>query len=219
VGSDDIHKKRGKNRALQRKRVVIQRQASKRILVLCEGETEDIYIKTFAKPYKDKIVVEASAKCPTCPVGMADKAIELKEQDGDFDAIFLVFDNDVVTPEKMAKIDELADVNNLHLVKSDPCFEYWLLLHFKFTRKPYKRLPNKSPCDQVVSELRKISGMESYNKAAEINLSLLMSKTDTAIKFAERSIDAWNSEGQSNPSTNMHELIACICDPSSYFEK
>ena len=215
MGSDDLYKKRRKDRTALRKREAIERQAKSRILVLCEGETEVAYISMFAKFHKSKIVVDVSAKCPTCPAGMADTAIEIKEHDSGYDSVFLVFDLDVVSIEKIGRVDDLARQHELKLIKSDPCFEYWLLLHFTYTRKPYNRLPKKSPCDQVVSDLKQIKGIESYDKVASINLALLMSNVDTAIIHAKRSFAESLSVKLSNPSTNMYELIDYISKPSN----
>ena len=215
MGSDDLHKKRklAKSRAKARMRVVKERRVRTRILVLTEGETEEEYISKLAESIKDKITVDTSSNCPTCPLGIARKAIELKKYDKDYDAIFLVFDLDVVSAEKLNEVEQIANSNSLTLIKTDPCFEYWLLLHFHFTTQPYERLPDKSPCHQVVSDLKKIEGMESYDKVASMNTPLLISKTLTAITHSKRSLEQSKEIGKSNPSTNMHELVQYITSP------
>lgn len=210
MGSDDLHKKHKALRARQDKRVKENREQKTRILILCEGETEVEYVSAIIRPFKQKFIAEISSKCPTCPLGIIEKAMKITKYDPEFEKVFILFDCDVVTPEKMEKVNQIAGQQKFHLIKSDPCFEYWLLLHFKYTRKPYLRLDDKSSCEQVISDLKTISGMESYDKVKSINLPLLTSNLENAILHSRRSVLASNEVNVTNPSSNMYELVVYI---------
>ena len=214
MGSDDLHKKRRERRAIAQKRVMLERKQRGRALVLCEGETEEFYVSVVSKSVRDKIVIDVSAQCPTCPLGMLKKAKEIVSQDEDYDRVFLIFDCDVVTPEKMSKVITMAKESEFTLIKSDPSFEYWLLVHFNYTRKPFTRLQDKSPSDQVISELKKINGMQGYAKAKSLNMSLLVNNIAEAVTNSKRSISDSQKDGASNPSTNMYVLIDYLNNPN-----
>ena len=192
---------------------MLERKQRGRALVLCEGETEEFYVSTVSKSVKEKIVIDVSAQCPTCPLGMLNKAKEIVSQDKDYDRVFLIFDCDVVTQDKMSKVITMATEAGFTLIMSDPSFEYWLLGHFKFTRKPFTRLQDKSPSDQVISELKKINGMQGYAKAESLNMPLLINNIAQAIKNSKTSMSESQKDGATNPSTNMHVLIEYLYNP------
>jgi len=50
-------------------------------------------------------------------------------------------------------------------VVSYPCFEYWLLLHFTFTRSPFSASNGKSAAEVVTAELKKYPPFEVYEKS------------------------------------------------------
>jgi len=53
------------------------------------------------------------------------------------------------------------------VIASYPCFEYWLLLHFGYSRKPYARAGARSPADCLIEDLMKFPGMGDYGKGAK----------------------------------------------------
>jgi S-ribosylhomocysteine lyase LuxS involved in autoinducer biosynthesis len=86
-----------------------------------------------------------------------------------------------------------------------PCFEYWLLLHFKYTTSPYAPTGNKSAADQVLSELK--NELPNYAKAEKGVYNSLKNSLNKAKKYAQNSLEESNRNGSDNPSTLVHELV------------
>ena len=55
-------------------------------------------------------------------------------------------------------LKEIKKLDNVFFIANTPGFEYWVLLHFKNTNKYFES------CDQVISEIHKIDGMNGYEK-------------------------------------------------------
>lgn len=82
---------------------------------------------------------------------------------------------------------------------STPCFEYWLLLHFKDTTKSYRGLHRRSACAQVIEELK--SDLRDYRKNDSRLFKELEERMPVAIERAKRS----REEGAS--STEVWRLV------------
>ena len=93
-------------------------------------------------------------------------------------------------------------------INSVPCFEYWLLLHFTYSTKPYQPLPRNSTGDQVLSDL--CGYMPHYKKEADDVFSELIGQLEHAKRNAERALRAANLNGTDNPSTRVHELVTYL---------
>jgi len=52
------------------------------------------------------------------------------ESKGTHDSFWLVCDKDHIDEAKWKKIVELCSINGINIALSNPCFEYWLLLHY-----------------------------------------------------------------------------------------
>ncbi len=98
--------------------------------------------------------------------------------------------------------------NTFFAINSVPCFEYWLLLHFKDTTKPYSPLPQNSACNQVLTDLRIY--LPGYSKGNNGIFSLLVDKMDFATKNAECAAQIAGEAGTDNPSTRVHELVGYL---------
>ena len=61
--------------------------------------------------------------------------MELEKDAGDL--AFVVCDTDFHKEDQIQEARTLAEQNNITLLLSNPCFEIWLLLHFKYSTKPY----------------------------------------------------------------------------------
>jgi hypothetical protein len=108
--------------------------------------------------------------------------------------------------------DEAADKSGkeseIDFLPSYPCFEYWYLLHYSDSRKPYSMKGNKSPADCLIADLRKCKGMEKYDKGSTIDLyQLLCHQLSTARKRSHRILTQAVQDGDLNPSTRIHELF------------
>ncbi len=119
----------------QKKRRTGFREVNKRIVVATEGATERNYIKRFIG--KDRFSNVSFAKQtgdnsdPDSVINSLDKAkerIAQKFDPNDDDEYWAVIDKDRWDLERAAK---RIRQNSYCLAESYPCFELWLLLHFK----------------------------------------------------------------------------------------
>ena len=111
------------------------------ILIVCEGEnTEPQYLKGFAGACKNprvRVRVHDETGVPKTLVCLAKEAkVEAEAQakrEGDsnlrFDTVWCVFDVDE-HPDIPAAMTMASD-NGIELAISSPCFELWLILHFR----------------------------------------------------------------------------------------
>ena len=84
---------------------------------------------------------------------------------------------------------------------STPCFEYWLLLHFTFTNKPFQGTPGgPSACQQVIRELE--TYIEDYRKADGGIYGRCREQLPTAIQNAKR-----NPRSGRSSSTDVWKLV------------
>ena len=110
-------------------------EATLKLLIVCEGETEVLYWKQFLAFLKLQDRVEVRKAKSTNPY------VELKLLLTDFlyrkaigtqthRSIWLVFDRD--SHENFDKLrQEIGKLSDVHVVVSNPCFEYWFLLHYE----------------------------------------------------------------------------------------
>jgi hypothetical protein len=132
------------------------------------------------------------------------RAIAIKESsnwDNELDQIWAVFDTEQAGthPDLMQAI-QLAQENQVSLAISNPCCEYWFLLHFEHTDRPFRN------ADQVCDALRRY--IPDYNKSKPVYL-LLRDQMETALIRAQqlryRSEQNWKD--LSNPSTGIDVLV------------
>ena len=192
------------------------RQPAPRILLVCEGEkTEPLYFRDMVNAWDIGNQVKIARNDGFSPdriVAQADELYAQAKQEGDgFDDIYCVFDRD-------AHEHFNAAINRLHTLKANgrplnavvsvPCFEFWLLLHFGYTEKPYSSTGNKSVGNAVVSDLKKKPGFTKYDKGMVGVFKLLAPNLEQALKHAQQlaAHRAGNDE-HPNPSTQVHLLV------------
>ena len=211
MAGDKLFQKRRARRAKAAQREKKLRKESRRILIVCEGETEKGYFTHYAKKESD-LLYHITSECGTSPHCVAEHALYLSEADGDFDIAFAVFDGDTADKGNYNKaIKSLSESSKVNAVPTTPCFEYWLLLHFTFSRRPYLGTSKaKSACTQILDELKKFSGMESYVKGEKLNFPAFEGKLDVAITHSKRAITEAADGNQRNPSSLIHVVIEAI---------
>ena len=120
-----------------------------------------------------------------------------------YDRIYCVFDRDEHATFNTASQE--ARASRIELARSWPCFEFWLLLHFVFTRRPYTRSPGRSAGQRCVHELR--GRLPGYEKGAGETFRGLEDRLDTALSNADSAQADANATREPNPSTEIHELV------------
>jgi len=176
------------------------------VLVICEDtKSSKNYLNDAKVFYRVNADVEVLHAGKTNPLGIVNYALERQRH---YNNVFCVIDRD--THEDFDQAMDLAQSSErLSMIVSYPCFEYWLLLHFKYSRKAYARTGKKSPGDQMLKALKECETMENYEKGGSIGLFDRLSGEPLAIakKNAARSLAAAVAEKENNPSTTLHELL------------
>jgi hypothetical protein len=166
MSSDNFFNKRKikATKALQRESA--NRQEYEKVLIVCEGsKTEPLYFKELIDHYEIHTAnVKVSGDCNSDPMSVVSHGLKLYENEanslsGAFDKVYFVFDRDTHSnyQKALAKIKKEKPAKTFIAITSVPCFEYWLLLHFKYTAAPYMPTGNKSPADNVLRKPSKIT--------------------------------------------------------------
>jgi RloB-like protein len=180
-----------------------------RILIVCEGtRTEPGYFNELR--HTEKIPIELVISPGGVPKTLVERAVELKNsakkdakfrQDENllFDEVWCVFDIDEHPAVPDAK-QQTRD-NEIDLAISNPCFELWILLHFRDQRAHIDRAVVQRECVKYLPDYEKKVpfGMQhpTYREAVQRALAL----------------DTWQQSrgrGGSNPWTAVHKLTEKI---------
>lgn len=213
MGSDNLfHRRKAKN-ANQLRRRRARRAPYEKVLIVCEGKkTEPYYFKECVQFYKLNMAnVEVDGDCGSSPKSVLQRAIELwseaNQKDDPYDRVYCVFDKDDHTTydETIRKISEYEPRGIFYAVVSVPCFEYWLLLHFKYTTKPYVARGNRSVGVEVLRALKE--EIPGYKKGDKNIFRALFEQIECAKANAAKSLQHAQDRCDDNPSTNVHELI------------
>lgn len=181
------------------------REPYDKILIVCEGEkTEPIYckgLKNYLRLNSANVEIVGEGATPAKIVERAKALDKWAKGMGDpFDKIFCVFDKDTHADYQRA-LDQCAQ-KNYTAITSVPAFEYWLLLHFRYTTKPY------DDASSVTHDLKE--WMPNYHKSYPGIFDELQNKLETAKRNAEQSLNATEKAGTDNPSTKAHKLVQSL---------
>lgn len=213
MGSEDLFHKRKAKSALDLARRKARRAPYAKALIVCEGEkTEPNYFNGLKNHYGlNSANVEICGDSGSDPAGIYRYARQRHRQEKDagdaFDRVFCVFDKDT-HPSYQTIVAAIADATPkcvFTAITSVPCFEYWLLLHFNYSTRPYAALPGNSACDQVLTELR--GYLPDYAKGAGDIFPRLIDQLDFAKNNAARALAAAGRNHSDNPTTRVHELV------------
>ena len=176
---------------------------NKRGLILCEGETEENYFKGLISQEKyrrkfSSIDVDIYKPKDHSPVGLIkhakDRIRQAKQERNEYNFIWVVFDKD--SHQGIPDAFEMARITRprIDIAFTIPCFEFFVLLHFCRTTKPFAR------CDDVVSEIRAKGFIPNYEKSPTLFNSLVPSM--------KTSLDngAWVSAQSNNDIANGKKI-------------
>jgi hypothetical protein len=172
-----------------------------RFLIVCEGRvTEPEYINLIRINEKINLVRVIIDNQGGTPKTLVDRAVAEKRQNksefGKEDEIWCVFDID--EHPLIAEAKQKASSNGIKLAISNPCFEFWLLLHFVYHSAPISRQEARRECE---------ARMNGYQK--HIPGDALFPLLGTALENAQR-LAKWHETRQTvgeNPSTEVYKLI------------
>lgn len=177
------------------------------VLVLCEDlKSSKSYLESLAKHHRAIVKVVFDHCGNTDPLGIVREAKRCK---GNYEQVYCVIDRD--THHNFDQAIDYAKAVGVNMVVSYPCFEFWLLLHFGYNRRPYMASGSRSAGDQVVAELRRSPGMHNYQKGSKTDwFAFLLDRYETAKRNAARSLQDAQRDEEPNPSTELHNLILVI---------
>lgn len=183
------------------------------ILIVCEGaETEPNYFESLRDYLKLSTVSVKIKDCAGAPISVVEEARAQEEKrlqdvrDGRtnaprFEAVWCVFDaEDPRHNQTFDRAVQIADQNGYQLAVSNPAFEFWYVLHFERTTRPFV------DGDKLKRYLtRHIPG---YKPAMPV-FDVLVPSTATAIRHARSILEDHlrDKERFPNPSTSVHLLV------------
>ena len=181
------------------------------VLVICEDtKSGKRYLEDASLYFRVKVSVEIIHCGKTDPKGIVKEAISRQKK---FDHIFCAIDRD--THQNFDEALILAKTaEKVDIIVSYPCFEFWLLLHFGYSRKPYAAAGKYSAADLLIKDLCTYPDLENYEKGKDLNIfNLLLGKRfDEARRIAPKVLTEAIASEEMNPSTRLHELL-------DFFEK
>lgn len=184
----------------QRRRPGNRQPRSRLLVVCCGGRTEKQYLDGMRRHFRNspvRIEVRPSALSPSQLIEYA-KTVRQRDPDG-FDEVWCVFDVDDYA-EDIAKAVPVARRAKISLAISNPCFEFWLLLHFADHCAWLK-----DPAAVKSKLCRHLSG---YDKT-RIDFAAFVPGIPDAIERGRRLTDSGRTHVD-NPSTTMWRLAATI---------
>lgn len=217
MGTDDIFKRKRQQRRARRAEWLDPKPDS--YLIVCEGsKTEPLYFNELAEFIR--IELEGRVDVPKIPtievsgegegtVALVHKAIEIRNRANFvYQHVWVVFDKD-----DFKDFDEaisLARENAIEVAWSNPCFEFWILLHFEYVDAALDRHQVFEKVDSLFKE--RCVRAEGYEKNLSNLYSLLSvcGQQSQAAHWAERLLGRYD-DGQPCssrvPATTVHKLV------------
>ncbi|MGH7961516.1 MAG: RloB family protein [Burkholderiales bacterium] len=205
-----------KQRAKARRLVDLRRRAPKRepydvVLIVCEGERTEVgYLKGLRNALhlsSANIEVVPSGR-GTDLVSVVRLALDRTRNEGVYDRVYCVFDRDrhanytqALANLRRAKVKGAT----LHAGVTNPCFEFWILLRFEYTARPYAGAGLRSPCNMVIDDLRR--HLPGYAKNDPQVFERLEGLLGDAIRHGTRLTEENRLTRNENPHTSVHELV------------
>ncbi len=197
-----------RNASLKRQRQI--RAPYDTVLIVCEGsKTEPDYFKELKNELRlsNANIHICGKECGTAPESVVKYALGELKKDPTYDRIFCVFDKDQ-HKSYQAAIGQIKAKKKFKVITSVPCFEFWLLLHFRDAARPYVKAGNKSACDNAIRDLKMY--IPDYEKGSKIAFEKTYPTVSDAIKRAQLLEIRQQKAGTDNPSTKVHHLISYL---------
>jgi hypothetical protein len=204
--------KRQKSRNPFSRYSMVPGSSGKIILIVTEGEkTEPDYLKGLRDHLKlnavDIKIMKATSTDALSVVNYAIKIREDRKREArrgctvPYDSVWAVFDTERAdTNPKLNDARHKANVHKINVAISNPCFEFWLLLHDEFTTAPFVK------CVNVIRRI-KDRYFPDYEKG-KIPVERYIDRIPTAVRNAEQCQNHHKTAGtEGNPSTRVHLLV------------
>ena len=190
------------------------REPRKSILIVCEGEkTEPIYFNSLKSNLRLAMVEVEIVGEGAAPITVVDSAIKLREErkhlaknsttKAAYEVVYCVIDVEAPKAESLPRAINKAKGNKLEVILSNPCFEYWYILHFRKTGAPF------STSRDVKSALRRLH--PAYSESDTTIFDIVYKKTSDAIKHSKEVLKERHNDAEDlracNPSTHVHKIV------------
>ena len=178
------------------------------VLIVCEGrETEPNYIEGLCTHLgvNSAAVNVIRGESATDPVGLVRRAQRLFISDGAYDLVYVVCDGD---GPRLAEARQLArqalrnsarERTQVQIIASSPSFEFWLLLHFEYSARPYQAAA------EVTDALRR--HVTDYAKNDRNVFTKVAVGLDAACQNADRLKAELNRTAAHVPDTDIRSLV------------
>lgn len=191
-------------------------KGKKTFAIVGDGDCEKWYFQLL----KDKEHLTINIQPQLLKKATLEKQYEyVKDLAKTYDKVFWIVDYDVIEREtkecKKGEVKrsqeftryykELSTFDNVKILVVNTCFEYWLFLHFKYSKKNYK------DCDETGKDLKKefptYEKTEKFYKKSNSDIyTSLKPKLSNAIKNANKLGD-FDIQNPNNPVCEIHKLF------------
>ena len=192
------------------------KEPRKSILIVSEGsKTEPIYFNSLKSKLRLAMVEIEIVGEGAAPITVVNRAIKLREKrkrlaktsliKAAYEVIYCVIDVD--THETLDQAIDKARGNKIRTILSNPCFEYWYILHFKKTSAPF------NTSKEAKSALKKEH--PAYCESDTTIFDVVYQKTPDAIKRSKEVLKEHHNDAEDlsdcNPSTHVHKIVEYLC--------
>ncbi len=182
----------------------------KSILIVTEGEkTEPTYLSELRKNLNlhSADIVPLPRKDPLSLIKESLRYRDRRKRETKrgcavlYDAVWVVLDAEQANNNpKLPEALRLAREENINIALSNPCFEYWILLHDIYTTSPFRN------CGEVLQRIKK--DVDSNYEKNALNAISYIPKIPTAIKHSQQCRTHHQKiGGDHNPSTDVDILV------------
>ena len=213
MGKDNLFSMRQATKIKQLQRAKDSRESYDKVLIVCEGEkTEPHYLIALRNHLKlSQTNIKIDPNCDSSPTSVVKYTKELiKESFKDpYDYVFCVIDRDrhADFDTAIAQIHGHRKKNTkLHAIVSNPCFEFWILLHFDYTTKLFGT-SGDSPCMDLIKNNLKVY-IKNYKKRDKtIMPHIIKTGLEMAVANAKRANETAKRNDTDTPTTQMDKLV------------
>jgi len=195
------------------------KEPRKSILIVSEGsKTEPIYFNSLKSILQLAMVDVDIVGEGAAPITVVDRAIELRHArkylarksliKAAYEVVYCVIDVEAPKAESLSRAVNKAEGNKLEVILSNPCFEYWYILHFRKTSAPFTR------SQDAKSALRQEH--PAYCESDTTIVDVVYPKTAEAIKHSKEVLREQHNNAEDlsdcNPSTHVHKIVEYLQD-------
>jgi hypothetical protein len=206
---------RARGRPLRRR--VATRRPRRTFLIFCEGErTEPEYLNALKLLASVREVAAVDLRVQTrnggsVPRTLVSMAVSARsraiDEEAEIDEFWCVFD--VEWPRNhpgLREAVEQAERNSIRVAVSNPCFELWLILHFR----DYSAWLNSRTASRIRREL---DGSSDKGLDTTRYMPLIFDAAQRAVVLEDRHERDDTRFPHNNPSSGMHRLLEAIRSP------